>query len=74
MNTCAQICKLIFKALKFPIYVYIEKKLKTPSYPHILEAQTENHHYNHHYNFLNSVSKYKRMCNNKKNTTRKQNS
>ena len=42
MNICGQICKFIYKALKFPIYFYIEKKLKTLSYPHILVAQTEN--------------------------------
>ena len=42
MNICAQICKFIYKALKFLIYFYIEKKLKTLSYPHILVAQTEN--------------------------------
>ena len=41
MNICAQICKFINKALKFPIYFYIEKKLKTLSYPYILVAQTE---------------------------------
>ena len=42
MNICVQICKFIYKALKIPIYFYIEKKLKTLSYPHILVAQTEN--------------------------------
>ena len=42
MNISAQLCKFIYKALKFPIYFYIEKKLKTLSYPYILVAQTEN--------------------------------
>ena len=42
MNICVQICKFIYKALKIPIYFYIEKKLKTLSYPHILVAHTEN--------------------------------
>ena len=42
MNIYVQICKFIYKALKIPIYFYIEKKLKTLSYPHILVAQTEN--------------------------------
>ena len=42
MNICAQICKFIYKALKFPIYFYIEKKRKTLPYPRILVAQTEN--------------------------------
>ena len=42
MNICAQLCKFIYKALKFQIYFYIEKKLKTLSYPYILVAQTEN--------------------------------
>ena len=42
MNICAQICKFIYEALKFPIYFYTEKKLKTLSYPHILVAQAEN--------------------------------
>ena len=42
MNMCVQICKFIYKAFKIPIYFYIEKKLKTLSYPHIVVAQTEN--------------------------------
>ena len=42
MNICADICKFIYKVLKFPIYFYVEKKLKTLSYPYILVAQTEN--------------------------------
>ena len=42
MNICVQICKFIYKALKIPMYFYIEKKLKTLSYPHIVVTQTEN--------------------------------
>ena len=42
MNICAQICKFIYKALKFPIYFYIEKKLKTLSYPQVLVALAKN--------------------------------
>ena len=42
MNICAQICKFIYKALKLPIYFYIEKKLKTQPYPHVFVALAKN--------------------------------